>query len=78
MSRRRPPIDPQGHFEHVARVPAAIKCGTCNALRLKDRPWPGPCPGPTHRAETPLVVAIPTTQAEIHRGFHRGVTKPGG
>ena len=33
-----------------------------------------PC---VHRAETPLVVAIPAVHAEIHRGEYRGKTEEG-
>ena len=71
--KRRQIIDPQGHFEHTGGVPAAVRCGVCNAVRLKDKPWAGPCPGPEH-AETPALGTAET----LRGGLYRGKTKTGG
>ena len=73
--RLRKLIPDRGHVERPALVPAAVRCAECDDVRRKDQPWARPCE--RSRSTTPLVVAIPTTHAEIHRGFHRGVTKPG-
>lgn len=51
----------------------------CYGCKAKKPPggWQKPCPVADRHA-TPLVVPIPTMTADIHRGFHRGVNKPGG
>ena len=41
--KRRKPIDPEGHRERPAKVPAAVECEACYEQRLKDQPWRHPC-----------------------------------
>ena len=76
MSRpKRPPIDPQGHAERPGLVPAAIRCDDCEAVRLKDRNWLGPCPGPAERSSTPV---LGCKEPLLRGGLYRGTTKQGG
>jgi hypothetical protein len=75
---RRPRIIPdQGHAERKRLDGKAFECARagCPAIRLRGMPWDRPCASECSR--TPLVVAITTTQAEIHQGIYRGKTPEG-
>lgn len=44
MSKRRLPIDPQGHLEEVRRVPPHVECKACRDVRLLINDWRRRCP----------------------------------
>jgi hypothetical protein len=66
MTRRRRTIQAQGHFDRPSKIPQAVECERCPAIRLRGMPWAKPCAAALD--EDPVLGVVPGRRGGLYRG----------